>query len=167
MTLFSADRSCIGDDFLLVDRQPDLINAIRHAQTHGHDEILLIRNAHTYQCDISCIEINGVRHGTVLLLFDITAKEEAERKAAEKARLAQEKPEKEAATQKEALLAEARAHLINACVAYSEAYGEEITDEDIKKLEQELIGMEKFLEKMMNMKSGDLDLSGLFGLFGF
>ena len=79
MTLFSADRSCVGDDFLLVDRQPDLINAIRHAQTHGHDEILLIRNAHTYQCDISCIEINGVRRGTVLLLFDITAKEEAER----------------------------------------------------------------------------------------
>jgi hypothetical protein len=95
------------------------------------------------------------------------AKEEAERKAAEKARLAQEKAEKEAAVQKEALLAEARAHLINACVAYSEAYGEEITDEDIKKLEQELIGMEKFLEKMMNMKGGDLDLSGMFGLFGF
>ena len=79
MILFSADRHCIGNDFLLVDRQPDLINAIRHAQTHGHDEILLNRNAHTYQCDISCIEINGVRHGTVLLLFDITAKEEAER----------------------------------------------------------------------------------------
>ena len=91
------------------------------------------------------------------------AKEEAERKAAEQARLAQEKE----ATQKEALLAEARAHLINACVAYSEAFGEEVTDEDIKKLEQELIGMEKFLEKMMNMKRGDLDLSGLFGFFGF
>ena len=52
-------------------------------------------------------------------------------------------------------------------MAYSEAFGEEITDEDIKKLEQELIGMEKFLEKLMNMKSGDLDLSGMFGLFGF
>jgi hypothetical protein len=85
------------------------------------------------------------------------AKEEAERKAAEQ----------DAATQKEALLAEARAHLINACVAYSEAFGAEVTDEDIKKLEQELIGMEKFLEKMMNMKRGDLDLGGLFGLFGF
>lgn len=94
------------------------------------------------------------------------AKEEAERKAAEQARLAQEKANK-AAAQKEALLAEARAYLINACVAYSEAFGEEVTDEDIKKLEQELIGMEKFLEKMINMKGGDLDLSGLFGLFGF
>ena len=81
--------------------------------------------------------------------------------------MSEKKAEKEAAVQKEALLAEARAHLINACVAYSEAYGEEVTDEDIKKLEQELIGMEKFLEKMMNMKRGDLDLSGLFGLFGF
>ena len=95
------------------------------------------------------------------------AKEEAERKAAEQARLEQEKAEQEAATKKEALLAEARAHLINACVAYSEAFGEEVTEEDIKKLEQELISMEKFLEKMMNMKRGDLDLSGLFGLFGF
>ena len=79
MKLFSADRHCIGSDFLQIDRHTDLIQAIRQAQTQGHNEILLSRGAHTYQCDISNIESNGIRHGTVLLLFDITAKEESER----------------------------------------------------------------------------------------
>ena len=79
MKLFSVDNHCIGKDFLVVDRQPALISAMRSAQTHGHHEIKLERNARMYQCDISRIEINGVCHGTVLLLFDITEKEDAER----------------------------------------------------------------------------------------
>ena len=61
MKLFSADRHCIGSDFLQIDRHTDLIQAIRQAQTQGHNEILLSRGAHTYQCDYQVLGISPVQ----------------------------------------------------------------------------------------------------------
>ncbi len=77
--IFAADGRCIGEDFLLIDRHPELIDTLRAAQTHGHAELQSERNGRIYQFDISRIEIDGTRHGTVLLVIDITEKEESER----------------------------------------------------------------------------------------
>ncbi len=77
--IFSADGRCVGEDFLLIDRHPELIDTLRAAQTHGHAELQSERNGRIYQFDISRIEIDGTRHGTVLLVIDITEKEESER----------------------------------------------------------------------------------------
>lgn len=88
--------------------------------------------------------------------------------AAADARLAHEEKEKaaaEAAEAKSALLNEARAHLINAIVAYSEAFAPDmkIEDEDIQELEAMLKDSEKELETMFNMAKS---LSGLFDAIG-
>ena len=77
------------------------------------------------------------------------AKDEAERKA------------KEVAAQKsemEELKAEARAYLINALLAYGEAFGlltheeiEEMSEEDLKELETYLMQIEAFIPLMIKM----------------
>jgi len=79
MAFFSADRTCIGEDFLLVDRHSGLIDAIRTSHDRGHAELRMERNGRIYQIDISRIRIDGKIHGTVLLVIDITEKEEGER----------------------------------------------------------------------------------------
>lgn len=74
---------------------------------------------------------------------------------------------KEAQAKKDALMSEARAHAINSLLAYSEAFGAPIKEEEIPSLEQDLIRMEKLLEKMHSLQSGDLAPDGLIeGLLG-
>ncbi len=77
--IFDTDGRCIGEDFLLIDRHPELIDTLRAAQTHGHAELQSERNGRIYQFDISRIQIDGRHHGTVILVIDITEKEESER----------------------------------------------------------------------------------------
>lgn len=72
----------------------------------------------------------------------------SEYKAA-KQQVAKDKEAELAAMQTEALKSEARAHLINAVLAYSEAFGIETSEEDAKELEDELLKLEKFIEVML------------------
>ena len=100
------------------------------------------------------------------LIKDLKAVEEQVKleKAAEEEQKARAKQE---AAKKEALLSEGRAYLINSLLAYSEAFGEPIDEKDIPSLEQELKQMERFLEKIISMKSGgDLDPGMLIEFFG-
>ena len=78
-TLFHADGTCVGQDFLTVDRHPDLTAAIHDAAGTGHSQLRAERRGREYQLDFSRIESNGKVLGTVLLAFDVTEQAEAER----------------------------------------------------------------------------------------
>ena len=78
-TLFHADGTCVGQDFLTVDRHPDLTAAIHDAAETGHSQLRAERRGREYQLDFSRIESNGKVLGTVLLAFDVTEQAEAER----------------------------------------------------------------------------------------
>lgn len=77
--IFSAAEDCIGKSFLTVDRSCDLNAAIHSAFEHGHSEIHSDKNGRTYQFDISRIDSDGSAFGAVILLFDITDRENTEK----------------------------------------------------------------------------------------
>ena len=67
--VFAVNDDCMGRDFLTIDRDPDMTHALGKARADGR----------MYQFDISRIESGGAPIGTVLLAFDITEREYAER----------------------------------------------------------------------------------------
>ena len=77
--LFAADESCMGQDFLTVDRSREMSEAIRRAMEQGHSEIRSRRGDKTYQFDITRIDSQGDVLGAVILAFDITERESGER----------------------------------------------------------------------------------------
>lgn len=79
MKLFGADAQCVGQDFLAVERSPEIRGALAAAAQSGHSEIRLERTGRVYQIDASRIESDGAAIGTVLLSFDVTERMEAER----------------------------------------------------------------------------------------
>ena len=78
-TLFGADAQCVGRDFLTVERSHEISAAIQAAAADGHSEVRAERAGHVYQFDISRITSDGKFLGTVILAFDITEQEFAER----------------------------------------------------------------------------------------
>ena len=77
--LFGADAQCVGRDFLTVERSHEISAAIQAAAVDGHSEVRAERAGRVYQFDISRITSNGKLLGTVILAFDITEQEFAER----------------------------------------------------------------------------------------
>ena len=77
--LFGTDASCVGADFLTVERDHEMSLAIEKALSGGHSEMRSERAGREYQFDISRIESSGAAAGTVILAFDITEQEYAER----------------------------------------------------------------------------------------
>ena len=78
-TLFGADAQCVGRDFLTIERSHEISAAIQAAVTDGHSEVRAERAGRVYQFDISRITSDGELLGTVILAFDITEQEFAER----------------------------------------------------------------------------------------
>ena len=78
-SIFAAADDCVGKSFLTVDRSRDLNAAIRSAFEQGHSEIHSEKNGLTYQFDISRIDSEGSAYGAVILAFDITERENAEK----------------------------------------------------------------------------------------
>ena len=76
--IFGAEPSCVGRDFLSVDRSHDMNVAIQAALKDGHSEIHASRKGLIDQFDISRIAADGETAGVVILAFDITEKETAE-----------------------------------------------------------------------------------------
>ena len=77
--VFAVNDDCMGRDFLTIDRDPDMTHALGKARADGHAEIRRAHRGRMYQFDISRIESSGAPIGTVLLAFDITEREYAER----------------------------------------------------------------------------------------
>lgn len=79
ISIFGADKNCVGNEFLTIDRKNDLRSAIEKALSDGHSEIRSKRSEREYQFDISRIETDGETVGAVILAFDITEQADAER----------------------------------------------------------------------------------------
>ena len=77
--LFAADAQCMGKDFLTIERSHEISAAIQAAVTDGHSEVRAERAGRVYQFDISRITSDGKLLGTVILAFDNTEQEFAER----------------------------------------------------------------------------------------
>lgn len=100
------------------------------------------------------------------------AKAEAEYAAKEKARIEEEQAKKKAAAEnsaKEALKAEGRAHLINALIAYSEAFdlleeGETWDEEDVAKAEEAIKKFEEMVPMYIKLAEMQKDLDKRFGM---
>ena len=77
--LFGADAQCVDRDFLTIERSHEISAAIQAAVADGHSEVRAERAGRVYQFDISRITSDGKFLGTVILAFDITEQEFAER----------------------------------------------------------------------------------------
>ena len=78
-TLFSAGASCIGEDFLTIDRKQNMRAALDEANAQGHADFRTKKNGREYQFDLSRIDSDGKNHGMVILAFDITEQVNAEK----------------------------------------------------------------------------------------
>ena len=76
--LFGTDESCVGQDFLTIDRSHDMSLTIERAMDEGHSEARVERGGRIWQFDVSRIGASGAAVGAVLLAFDITERETAE-----------------------------------------------------------------------------------------
>ena len=76
--LFGTDESCVGQDFLTIDRSHDMSLAIERVMDEGHSEARVERGGRIWQFDVSRIGASGAAVGAVLLAFDITERETAE-----------------------------------------------------------------------------------------
>ena len=77
--LFGVDTSCIGDDFLTVNRKQTMRQAISDAREDGQAFFRASMNGREYQFDLSRIDSDGTVQGIVILAFDITEQVNAEK----------------------------------------------------------------------------------------
>ena len=77
--IFHAGSSCVGREFLAVDRDHEVHSAIQQALNGGHSELRAARNGREYQFAVSRITAEGAAAGTVLLAFDVTEQAASER----------------------------------------------------------------------------------------
>ena len=78
--LFGTDESCVGQDFLTIDRSHDMSLAIERAMDEGHSEARVERGGRIWQFDVSRIGASGAAVGAVLLAYDITERERASKR---------------------------------------------------------------------------------------
>ena len=76
--LFGAEASCVGDDFLTIDRKQNIRIALEEATKRGHADFRAKKNGREYQFDLSRIDSGGNYHGIVILAFDVTEQVNAE-----------------------------------------------------------------------------------------
>ncbi|MCM1126413.1 MAG: ATP-binding protein [Lachnospiraceae bacterium] len=79
LELFRTRKSCVGKDFLTVERSHNVSSAIQEAFLTGHSETRMEREGKEYQLHVSRIESSGSVIGAVALIFDITDTAFAER----------------------------------------------------------------------------------------
>lgn len=77
--LFHATPTCVGMDFLSVERSHEITLTVETAMVKGHGQIHFERDRREYQLDVSRIESDGEAVGAVLLAFDVTEEAFAER----------------------------------------------------------------------------------------
>ena len=77
--LFGVDGSCIGEDFLTVNRKQMMRQAIADVGEHGQAFFRTAVNGREYQFDLSRIDSEHKVQGIVILAFDITEQVNAEK----------------------------------------------------------------------------------------
>lgn len=78
-TLFHAAPTCVGMDFLDVERSHEVSHTIETAMAEGHSQTRFEQDGREYQLDVNRIESEGSAVGAVLLAFDVTEEAFAER----------------------------------------------------------------------------------------
>ena len=78
MQIFSADASCLGKSFFMVNRSSLLRAALNDALDHGHGSTQLELKGKAYRFDLSCIRSEGNLLGAVILAVDVTESRNAE-----------------------------------------------------------------------------------------
>ena len=77
--LFDANRSCIGEDFVTVERRQKMRAALEEATCKGSADFRDEKNGREYQFDLSRIDSEGLYTGMVILAFDVTEQVNAEK----------------------------------------------------------------------------------------
>ena len=77
--LFGASSTCVGEDFLTIDRKQNMRIALDEANAQGHADFRTKKNGREYQFDLSRIDSDGKNYGMVILAFDITEQVNAEK----------------------------------------------------------------------------------------
>ena len=77
--LFGAGSTCVGEDFLTIDRKQNMRMALEETNARGHADFRTKKNGREYQFDLSRIDSDGNNHGMVILAFDITEQVNAEK----------------------------------------------------------------------------------------
>lgn len=77
--IFDLEQNAAGKNFLEVYRDHEMSLCIKNAAESGHGEIQKSKSGREYQFDVSRIESEDDILGTVVLIFDITEKMQAER----------------------------------------------------------------------------------------
>ena len=78
-SVFGTDETCVGKDFLTVDRSLEVGKLLADAKTDGHAQMQSGRKGKVYQLNASRIGTAANPAGIVLLVFDVTEKVFAER----------------------------------------------------------------------------------------
>ncbi len=77
--ILGTDSACTGKDFLSIERSRSINHTIEEAFASGHGEVYAEYGGREYQIDISRIDSDGETVGAVLLAFDITEQQNAQR----------------------------------------------------------------------------------------
>ena len=78
LNILGADKSCVGEDILTVNRSLEMQKLLEQAKEGNRSETKLCLSGREYQLDASPIIGGGNTRGVALLLFDITERENAE-----------------------------------------------------------------------------------------
>ena len=78
LNILGADKSCVGEDMLTVNRSLEMQQLLEQAKNGSRAETKLCLSGREYQLDASPIVGKGNTGGVALLLFDITERENAE-----------------------------------------------------------------------------------------
>ena len=76
--IFNAAEDAVGEDFLVIDRTPEISRAIKETLSGKRQEIQIERNGRNYELCINCILENEDVIGVLLLAIDNTDKIQAE-----------------------------------------------------------------------------------------
>lgn len=77
--IFMTDESCLGSSFLTISRSSQMRQALNDALDRGHGSAMQQIDGRDYRFDMSGIQSEGKLLGAVVLAFDVTQQESAER----------------------------------------------------------------------------------------
>ena len=77
--LFDANKSCIGEHFVTVERRQNMRSALEETEQNGSCVFRDKKNGREYQFELSRIDSEGIYTGMVILAFDITEQVNAEK----------------------------------------------------------------------------------------
>ena len=77
--LYEIASVTIGEDFLTLERQQFMREALEQAKVQGHAEFRAQKNGRDYQFDVNRIDSDGNTRGMVILAYDITEQVNAEK----------------------------------------------------------------------------------------